>query len=133
MGLFDIFKTDQQKIKDHIPSSMAELKHLITICGPDAGPTAALRKLANNAAIIRVGNNYDAFSDASDSSILRLDKFERSLIRISKQLEPKWWADRACYMGMKESGSIKGGPDVPGLWDDDMNAFIRQYYTPNVE
>jgi hypothetical protein len=112
---------------------MAALNELIRICGPDAGPTAALRKLANDAAIIRIGNNYDAFSNVSESSILRLDKFDRSLVEISKRMELKWWADRACYMGMKESGSITGGPDVPGLWDDDMADFIKLYYAPHVE
>ena len=133
MGLFDFLKSDQQKIKDQIPVSMEKLKNLIRLCGSEQGPTAALRNLANGAAIIRAGSNYEAFSSVSTSSIMRQDEFERWMIKSTKKLEPSWWADRACYMGMKESGSIVGGPDVPGLWDKEMDDFIAEYYTHIVD
>lgn len=53
MGIFDFLKSDQQRIKDEIPTSMARLLHLIRISGPEVGPAAALRSLAIHAANIR--------------------------------------------------------------------------------
>ena len=121
MQLFDFLKSDQQRVKDRIPGSMARLMHLIRISGPDAGPAAALRSLAINAANIRAGTLRG--SDARPE-----DTFGQWIAKATKDLELTWWADRSCYMGMKESGSIKGGPDVPGLWDKEMAQFIDTYY-----
>jgi len=100
---------------------MARLLHLIRISSPEVGPAAALRSLAIHAANIRA-----ARLRGSGASID--DHFGRLMLTASSDLESTWWADRACYMSLKQSGSIEGGPDVPGLWDNEMEDFIQTYY-----
>ena len=121
MGIFDFLKSDKQKLKDRISAAMARLEHLIEVCGPKAGPTAALRSLAKDAATIRGGRVRGLVASPDDG-------FGHSALKASEALELDWWADRACYMGMKDEGLIEGGPDVPGLWDEEMREFIVQYH-----
>ncbi len=125
MVLFDFLKTEQQKINERVPGALARLEHLIEICGPEAGPMAALRSLAKDADLIRGGRVRGLVENSGDEFGIWAGK-------TAKELELDWWADRASYMGMKDGGWIEGGPDVPGLWTSEMKEFIKQY-RPRVE
>ena len=100
---------------------MACLLHLIRISGHEVGPAAAPRSLA-----IHASNISAARIRRSGASID--DDFGHLMLKVSSSLEPTWWADRASYMTLKQSGSIEGGPDLPELWDKEMDGFIERYY-----
>ena len=120
MGFFDFLKTEQQKINERVPAALARLEHLIEICGPETGPMAALRSLAKDADLIR-GSQIRGLIARPD------DDFGIWAGKTAKELELDWWADRASYMGMKSEGRIQGGPDIPGLWSEEMRIFIHEY------